>query len=58
MGGRNDYGHSKDATPRSRMGSRRCGAGLGGSSDILGDPPVPDSRGVLAQDASSIAMGY
>ena len=58
IGGRSDYSHRKDATPRSRMGSRRCGAGLSGSSDVLGKSPVPDSRDLLAQDVSSIAMGY
>lgn len=58
IGGRNNYSHWKDATPRSRIGSRRCGAGLSGSSDVLAESPVPDSRDLLAQDVSSIAMGY
>lgn len=47
-----------DATPRSRMVSKRCGAGFSGSSDVLGESPVPDSRDILAQDMSSIAMGF
>lgn len=47
IGGRNNYSHRKDATPRSRMESR-CGAGLSGSSDVLAESPVPDSRDLLA----------
>jgi hypothetical protein len=45
-----------DATPRSQMVSRKCGAGLSGSNDVLGESPVPDSKDILAQDVSSIAM--
>lgn len=47
-----------DATPRSQMVSRRCGTGLSGSSDALGESPVLDSQDILAQDVSSIATGY
>jgi hypothetical protein len=40
------------------MVSRKCGAGLSGSNDVLGESPVPDSKDILKYGSKRANLYY